>query len=279
MKHFRLIRFDAVLMLLLMQCLMSFAVISPILEEAGLERATPAFSLFIIMLGTAFMAMGASVINAYFDVRIDDINKPQKVLIGRVISRQRAMLLHQVLTASGILCGLVAAWQAHSSSLAMIFVFVPGLLWFYASTYKRQFFIGNFIIALVTAFVPLIMAVVENSFLPAVYGGSVAIKSGLAAELYRWVGFFTLFVFALSLLREMVKDLREEKGNRELESRTVPIVLGTSGAKFLIAFMTILLIAGVFAFVRIYAVSNEFLKHVLLYAVCTPLLYFSLFLH
>lgn len=260
---------------MLTQVLMSIAIIAPILSTNGLDPCTPTLSLVLIILGTALITMGGYVINDYFDTRIDEINKPHRVLIGKAISRHKAMQLHQFLTIVGVLCGLFVSWQTRSITVAMVFLFIPGLLWFYSTSYKRLFFVGNLVIGSITAFVPLIIALVENQFLMQNYGVSV-IEYGIVADIYKWVGFFAIFAFTLTVLREMVKDLEDEKGDREMECRTVPIVIGQLWAKVLIATFSILLILGVLYIIyglRSFA-DNALLTNFLLYGVCAPLLFF-----
>lgn len=279
MKFLRLIRIENILIVLLTQLLMSIAIISPILKVNGLSVATPTLSLLLILIGTALITMGGYIINDYFDTRIDEINKPHRVLIGKAISRHKAMQMHQLLTIAGVACGLFVAWQTRSLTVAMIFLFIPGLLWFYSTSYKREFFIGNFVVAAITAFVPLIIALVENQFLIQLHGNTV-VEYGIIANIYKWVGFFAIFAFTLTILREMVKDLEDEKGDREMECRTVPIVIGELWAKIVIAFFTVLLISGI-AYI-IYGLhsfaDHTLLKNFLLYGVCAPLLFFIILL-
>ena len=278
-KFFKLIRIENIIIVLLTQWLMSFAVIKPILALNQLEVATPPYILAIIMIGTALITMGGYVINDYFDTRIDEINKPHRVLIGKAISRHKAMSLHQIVTIIGSICGLFVAWQAHSYTIAMIFLFIPGLLWFYSTTYKRQFFIGNLVVGFITAFVPMIVVLVERQYLVDVYGTDV-LHYGLVADLYKWVGFFAVFAFALTIIREMVKDLEDEEGDREMECRTVPIVLGKYWSKVIItAFALLLIMAIMYLLYGHWAIANIVsIKYFLLYGVCVPIVIFILLL-
>ncbi len=272
---FKLLRIENVLMVVLTQLLMSYAVIFPILSVYHYESSMPWFILVLLITGTALITMGGYVINDYFDTRIDEINKPHKVLIGRAISRHKAMTMHQILTVIGVLCGLVVAWQVWSLTVAMVFVFIPGLLWFYSTTYKRQFLIGNIIVASITAFVPLIVAIVENDFLVSTYGVDL-IKEGVVAEIYLWVGFFALFSFITNLLREIVKDMEDEPGDRELECRTLPIVLGRNVSKAIVIMLTVVAITGIIYIIENYLQIPEssFIRQYLWYAVIAPLLFF-----
>lgn len=278
-KFLKLIRIENIIMVILTQILMSIAIIAPILEVYELSVATPLLSIILIIVGTSLITMGGYVINDYFDTRIDEINKPQRVLIGKAISRHKAMQMHQVLTIVGVIMGLLVAWQTRSITIAMVFIFIPGLLWFYSTSYKRQFFVGNVVIGLITAFVPLVIVLAESRFL-LLNHGSALLDYGIIADLYKWVGFFSIFAFTLTILREMVKDLEDEKGDRELECRTVPIVIGNQWAKVVISILTLSLIAAIIYL--IYGLHSfadiTLLKNFLLYGVCAPLLFFILML-
>ena len=68
------------------------------------------------------IAAGGYVINDYFDVKIDRINRPDDLIVTRIISRDAAMLIFQVLTAVGIVCGGVVSWGSRSWTLLFIFI-------------------------------------------------------------------------------------------------------------------------------------------------------------
>ena len=124
------------------------AIISPIFDKYGLTTLLPAFAFWLMVLATVLIAAGGYVINDYFDLKIDRINRPESVVIGERLSKQSAMRLYIALTGVGVLIGIVLAVWLKNISLGFIFVIVPGMLWFYSSTYKRQFLIGNVIVSL-----------------------------------------------------------------------------------------------------------------------------------
>ncbi len=268
------------MMVVVTQLLMSYAVVGSILNVNGLLDVVPWWIMLLLVMGTALIICGGYIINDYFDTRIDEVNKPHRVLIGKAISRHSAMSLHQVFTALGVLCGFIVAYFSGSLTVALIFLMVPGLLWFYSSTYKRQFFVGNVVVGLIAAFVPILVAMVEVAYLSKEYGEMLQ-HMGVIADIYLWVGFFSVFAFALIVLAEMVKDMRDEEGDREMECNTVPIVLGIRWAKAIVTLFTILLIIGVVCLVarQLTFADTLLLKNFLLYGVCAPLLFFIFVLY
>ena len=108
-------------------------------------------------------------INDYFDRRIDQVNKPKEVLIGNKIDRRNAMILHINLNIIGVLIGFYLAYVVHIYILAIVYLIVTGLFWYYSTNYKRQFLIGNIIVAILTCLVPLQVVLYENVLLIKAY--------------------------------------------------------------------------------------------------------------
>jgi 4-hydroxybenzoate polyprenyltransferase len=90
----------------------------PILQTYGFEISHNNISIVLLIVATIFIAAGGYVLNDYFDVKIDRINRPDSVVVTNEISKSMAMTLHQVLTAVGILSGLALAYM--SSSLTFV---------------------------------------------------------------------------------------------------------------------------------------------------------------
>ena len=96
------------------------------------------------------------------------------------------MLFYQILTGAGILIGLIVSFYIRSFTFGFIIVVVPGMLWFYSSSYKRQLIIGNLIIALSAAFVPLMPLIAETTLLNAYYGDLIK-ETPIISLMYKWV--------------------------------------------------------------------------------------------
>ena len=111
----KLIRFENILFVVATQLLMSYAVVQPILSIYKVDRYLPVWVQWAMILGTAFITMGGYVINDYFDVKIDEINHPQKVIIGRAIKRKKSSRFASIIDRSwcflwslGCLAGVVS---------------------------------------------------------------------------------------------------------------------------------------------------------------------------
>jgi len=216
----------------------------------------PDLNFFFLSLSTVMIAAAGYIINDYFDIQTDMINKPQRVVVGHGVKRRVAMGAHIVINTIAILLGFYVFWQAGNLKLGFIHVLFAGLLWFYSTTYKRQFLIGNFIVAFMTAMVVLIVGIYEKTLI-----------------IYLVVG-YAIFAFVISLLREIVKDMEDMEGDGKMNCRTIPLVLGIHQSKLIASSINLVLIGGICYFVYYLNLTNAYLHIVYI----SLLLLFPLFL-
>lgn len=240
--YVRLLRVGDLAFIAILIVLMEKWVCSPFLHHIGMEEVMPWYVLLLLVVATMLVAAGGYVVNDYFDVKIDRLNKPDKLVVTRVISREGAMHLFMGLTAVGMVCGMVAAWLCQSVHLAVCYVLVPGLLWFYSASYKRQLLIGNLTVSALSALVPLLVAMANESLLVERYGEG-AEESGLTIAMYFWMGGFALFAFLITWMREMVKDMEDQVGDREMECHTMPVVWGNKPTQVVVTILAVVTMA------------------------------------
>lgn len=179
-------------------------------------------NLFLLSSATIMIAAAGYIINDYYDVKIDIINKPEKVVVGRKILRRVAMLSHLLLSGAGILVGFyLSVW------IGAINAFSALALWLYSVNLKRLPFTGNFLVAALTGLSICILEVYyqTGSFLVIIYG---------------------IFAGAITLIREIIKDMEDLQGDNTFGRKTLPIIWGIRQTK---AFIYTLMFA--FAFVVI----------------------------
>ena len=238
----RLVRWSNLLFLAALIWLMEKWVATPILVKAAFGEQIPGYMLLLIILATVLIAAGGYVINDYFDVKIDRINRPDEVIVTRSVSKPAAMRLSMTLSGIGIACGITVAILLRSLTIGILFVLIPGLLWFYSSSYKRLFMIGNLIIALLAAVTPMVVALTNVAILQLRYE-TILPYTTLPHDLYAWLGGFALFAFLLTWIREIIKDLQDQMGDRELECHSMPVVWGETGTKVFVTALIVLTIA------------------------------------
>lgn len=229
---FRLLRWPNLVFIIATQILFHFCVVVP--SAQSIHYSFPVqlqqHLFWLLVLASVFIAGAGYIINDYFDVNIDQINKPDKVIISRKISQRMAIFWHGLLSLSGI---LLSAWVSYALRNPLIVtgnIVCVALLWVYSTTYKRKLIIGNVLISLMTAWVLLVLLVAE---LPGWWTGQLneAIEKNTAARLSRIGLLYAAFAFILSLIREVIKDLEDLEGDRREHCKTMPIVLGINASK------------------------------------------------
>jgi len=236
---FRLIRWTNLLIIAATQVFIRVFIIVPILHQGYMEPLLSGSLFIMLILATVFISAGGYAINDYFDRKIDRVNKPDAQIVGRLISPRYAMLYHMFFTSAGIILGTLVAYLSGQLFLAVVFFVVSGLLWFYSTTYKRELILGNVIVALLTALVPFIILLFEINLLAGEYGISFRPVSRF---LFIWVAGFSFFAFLLNLIREIIKDVNDFKGDQAYGKRTIPVIWGFSAAKHIISALTVLMI-------------------------------------
>lgn len=244
-KYLKLIRFPNLLIIALVQYVMRYFIIQPIL---GINRIKLQFSdidFAILVLATVCMAAAGYIINDYFDTKADRFNK-KDVIVGRKITRRIALALHQVFTGLSIALGGYVSYKVGHWQFVFIFFMAGGLLWFYSTSYKYYFLLGSFLMAMIVAAVPLLVVIYEIPPLNKTYADVLmASKTNFNYLLY-WVGAFSFFAFFGVLIGQFVRDILSLKGDREIQRQSLPLVIGLKWAKVVIVSLILFLSASVF---------------------------------
>ena len=231
-------------MILLLQVLINWCLVHPILTLYELEPTFTVLDFVFLTAATVMLAAGGYIINDYFDTKSDMINRPDNVVIGNDVSRGNALAWHLVLNIAACVLGAVVSLRIGVWLFALFFPFVSGLLWFYSSTYKKMFLLGNVIVAFLTGMVPLLPVAYEIPGQIAV--GNENVVNGLLDLniLFYWALGFSLFAFVNTLLREVIKDVEDIDGDREIGRKTVPVVIGVKASKIFVVVLIAAVIAG-----------------------------------
>jgi len=243
----RLIRLPNLLIVAATQILIRYCVIRPLLGQANMSLQLPDGLFAMLVVATVFTTAAGYVINDYFDRKIDRINKPTAVIVGRQVYPRHAMAYHLFFSITGTILGVWVSFKAHVLFLSLIFFMVNGLLWFYSTTYKRQFLLGNFMVALLAALVPFLVLLYELPLLAREYGSQV---NPMVRYLMIWVLGFAFFAFLLNLIREFVKDAEDLEGDKVFGKKTIPVVWGIAATRWISA--AILLLAVILLMVAWY---------------------------
>lgn len=227
---FRLIRVWNLIIVAFTQIFTAYFIAAP---ELSFYQLFGHSNLLLLIWSTVLIAAGGYVINDYYDVKIDIINKPGRLVIGRSLSRRMAMFIHLFLTSAGL-----AASLAISINILVVNVLAAFLLWWYSNFLKRLPLAGNVAVSLLTGLSVYIVALVfENG--------------------YDLVLIYSLFAFFISLIREIIKDMEDMKGDKNFGCLTLPIKYGIRNTKSIIyfveaVFILLLLLIGAITGVQLF---------------------------
>jgi 4-hydroxybenzoate polyprenyltransferase len=231
---FLLIRFPNLVIIAATQYAMRYLIMDPLLPSSEFSLQFGDIQFFLLVLSTVFIAAAGYIINDYFDTQADLINKPARVVVGVEIGRRVAMILHAMLNIIGVGLGIYLSFYIRLPALSVVFILATGLLWFYSTSYKRQFLVGNLSVAVLTGMVPLMAVLFEIPLLNREYGAEMLQHNANFNYIFAWVGGFSFFAFLTTLIRELIKDAEDFEGDAAYGMRTLPIVLGTVWTRIIV---------------------------------------------
>jgi 4-hydroxybenzoate polyprenyltransferase len=217
-------------------------------------------SYTLLVVSTVMIAAAGNIINDYFDVRADRINKPDRLIIGKHVKRRVAIVSHWGLNFIAFCIALYLSWVLETFWYLFIHVFTINLLWYYSMHLKRKFLTGNILIAALTGLVPILVGFyfhqLYNIKTPKIKPETLFPFDQYQGSNYiLWLVFgLATFAFILNLAREIVKDMEDVEGDKKLHAKTLPIVLGYTKTKWITAFV---LLGSVISTVLVSLFFNE----------------------
>ncbi|MBL7751227.1 MAG: geranylgeranylglycerol-phosphate geranylgeranyltransferase [Chitinophagaceae bacterium] len=235
---FKLVRLPNLLFIALTQVLFQYCIYLPIYGDNVPGNDTLRFIL--IVLASLLIAAAGYIINDYFDINIDEVNKPERVVVDKIISRRWAIAWHFMLSVTGIGLTIIALPFFQFPHLVMANVFCVILLWFYSTNYKKTLAIGNIVISLLTAWTILIIFFSKFP-LGYVYDNGVLM---IDPKFFRLTFLYAAFAFIISLVREAIKDMEDLPGDSRYGCKTMPVVWGMNSTRVYVTVWVIVLLAG-----------------------------------
>lgn len=207
---FSVVRGYNILMIVLAQYLASIYILSP---DLPLREVVFDLNLFFIVLASALVIASGYIINNFYDAEKDLINKPKKSMLDRLVSQRFKLTTYFILNFLAVFAASYVSFRAVLFFSAYIFG-----IWFYSHKLKKVLLIGN------------------------VVSSTLAIAPFFAVFVY-YKNFETvifvhaIFLFLLILVREMIKDLENIKGDLVQNYKTIPIIYGAKVSKVIIAIL------------------------------------------
>jgi len=220
-----------------------------------------AFDFGLLIFATLLIAGAGNIINDYFDIKADRINKPKKIIIGKYIKKRWAILLHWLFNGLAVAISIYLSVKYQSLWFVFIYILTGNFLWYYSIKLKKRVFIGNLIIALMTALIPILIIQffkVSNEPNDA-FSPYHSTTWGVILN-YNLLYLLALCAFLTNISREIIKDIQDMKGDQEIRVRSLPMLIGPKKAYWiaaLIAQLSLVSCAASYVFFRdAFSISN-----------------------
>lgn len=260
---FRLIRWKNLLLLGYIQFLLKFLFFSTFSATTNLST----LQYFILVCAILSITAAGYIINDIFDLKIDLINKPTKVIVGKYFSVESAQRLYWATNTLGIVLGIGLSLSVQKPTYSFIFIGASLLLYFYSKMLKSKPLIGNITVSFLIAFSIIALCLFDINF---------TIQNDAQQLVICITLLLSAFAFLLTLVREIVKDIEDINGDYSLKMNTLPIFFGVSRTKKIAAFLGLFPIGLLFFIVIKYASIYKYTVLYLLLFTLVPLLYVAL---
>ncbi len=248
---FKLVRWPNLFFIAVTQILFRFFILNFVYRNSNIsyvENIKLSLPLFYwLVFASVSIAAAGYIINDYFDVNIDLINKPSRLIVDRYIKRRWTIVWHIILSFIGLVISCYVGYKLRNFYIPLFNFAAIIALFFYSTTFKKKLLIGNIIISLLTAWVILVLTFSEYRF-------SIIFPDIYWKRLLKVSFIYAGFAFIISLIREVIKDMEDMQGDAKYGCTTMPIVWGLQVSKVFTAVWLVVIIGGV-AIVQFYVIQ------------------------
>ncbi|WP_418264082.1 geranylgeranylglycerol-phosphate geranylgeranyltransferase [Flavobacterium faecale] len=237
---FSVIRGYNIPIIILAQYLSAVFILAP---DKGALSVLLDVDLFLLVFASAITIASGYIINNFYDSQKDLINRPNKSMLDRLVSQSTKLKVYFVLNFIAALLALLVSFKVFLFFSAYIF-----LIWFYSHKIKKYTVIGN-LTATLMAVIPF-FAITLHYYYSLTFEEIINNRSHFAV-IFAHAAFLSLLI----LIREMIKDLENIKGDLVSEYQTIPVRFGENVSKQIITVLTILTIFPVYILIDVYDVG------------------------
>ena len=189
------------------------------------------FNLFIIVIVSSLTIASGYIINNFYDSEKDLINRPNKSQLDRLVSQKTKLKVYFTVNFIVFLLSFFVSFRAVLFFSAYIF-----MIWFYSHKLKKMAIVGNMTAAFLAVLPFFAILLYYKNIYPQIFAHAN-------------------FLFLLLIIREIIKDLENIKGDIANDYQTIPVMFGESTAKKIITLLTVLTIIPIYFLVEIFEVG------------------------
>ena len=193
-----------ILVLVIAQYLASIYIFS---SEKSFVNVALDLHLFFVIFSNVCVIAGGYIINNFYDVKADKINRPFKAGLDNFVRQETRLKIYFALNLIAVLFGLLVSWRA-----ALFFSINIFAIWLYSHKLKRYPLAGLISVTTLTILPFFIIFVYFKNFSKIIFVHAV-------------------FLYLVIMVRELVKDLENMKGAVVNNYKTFPVVYGERNTK------------------------------------------------
>ncbi|OQX97679.1 MAG: hypothetical protein B6I24_07980 [Bacteroidetes bacterium 4572_128] len=263
----KLVRLPNLLIIALSQYLLRYCVIHPLISTysfshqginyhfKGIPQLSD-FNFFLLVMAMVLLTASGYVINDYFDRKTDALNRPDEIIVGKHIHRRFAIQLHFILNVISVSMGFYVSYEIGFYQLGFLFLIATGVLWYYSTSYKKQFLIGNLVVAVFAGMAPLMIVLFEVFPLMITYKQTMVNYQTNFNIILFWGFGYSFFAFMTNLTREIIKDIEDFEGDNAYGINSLPIVIGINASKIIIISLSIITLISIFCVYHLFLNDN-----------------------
>ena len=243
------------------------------LNKSGADLQLTHLYFFMLLFALLFIAAAGYIINDIYDLESDKINKPKDVIIDKYISEKSAMRFYVLFNFLGLGLATFLSYKINHLNFGALFLLLAFGLLKYSQSWKKIFILKNIIVAFLVSLSILILGIYDV-YTPINYSNFNQ-QYTILSILFDYF----LFAFLINFIREIIKDIEDEIGDKKRQTKTFISVLGIKKNKALLIFLNSLLILAIVYYTFMYFRFNYWAFTYMIFLVLIPsLIYFIAFI-
>jgi 4-hydroxybenzoate polyprenyltransferase len=261
--YFKLVRYKNLLLIIYVFLLIKFV----LFPSFYITTTLSIFQFFTLLFSVLFISAAGYIINDIIDVKADEINKPNKVIVSKKLSIEKAQQWYKTTNTIGLSLGILLCLNLNKPTYSFLFIATALLLYFYSKKIKAIPFLGNFVISLLIALSIIILPLFE------LHSSNKSTNQNIVIYI---ILLLTFFAFSLNLIREIIKDIEDIDGDYTLKINTLPILFGRNRIKNFVSVISFFPLGILIFIITIYSSIYKITMLYLVIFTFIPLLYTTL---
>lgn len=269
MNYLKLIRFQNLLLIAIMLTVFRYLFLKKVVVLSNETVFALSNTNFILLVfAVVLIAAGGYIINNINDQEADEISN--KRIVGTLISEETAYNSYMFFTITGVSLGFFISNSINKPSYLSVFIIVAALLYSYATTLKKIPFVKNIVVSILVVISLIILPIFD--LIPMINSNTIT----LINELFDVFLQYSIFLFIVTLMREIVKDIEDEQADYSVGIATLPIIFGRKKTAYFLLGLTVLLAVLLVIFLKNNLFQHHYVLLYFLFGILAPLVFFGI---